>query len=89
MAADKSKKEHSDTKKDEAGRILRRVASESETLGSSSMARSANKLKDHLSGADNPDDDKIEILGKRIGRGLSALAFVALAIYLVSTYVLK
>jgi hypothetical protein len=40
----------------------------------------------HFGAADTPDNDAIELWGRRIGRGLSAVAFVGLAIYLYVTY---
>lgn len=73
----------------EAQRILDRVASDSESVGTSSFARTANKVSGHFSGSENPEDDHIEVMGKRIGRGLSAVAFIILAAYIVYTYVLK
>ena len=69
--------------------ILEKVASESETVGTSSMTRAANRAVEHFSGTENETDDHIEILGKRIGRVLSLIAFIALAVYLAFTYVLK
>jgi hypothetical protein len=41
----------------------------------------------HFGAADTPPSDAIELWGRRIGRGLSAIAFVGLAIYLYLTYV--
>jgi len=72
----------------EAKRILERAARDSETVGTSSFARTASRVSAHFR-ADDGGEDRIEVLGKRIGRGLSLVAFVALAIYLVFTYVLK
>lgn len=36
--------------------------------------------------ADPPDDDPMELWGRRIGRGLAIAAGLALAYYLLSTY---
>ena len=42
----------------------------------------------HFAGHDGGvERDPVEIWGKRIGRGLSLVGFVALAIYLYATYV--
>jgi hypothetical protein len=71
----------------EARRILDRVASDSETVGSSTLARTATRLSNHFMADGDADDDRIEILGKRIGRALGLIAFVVLAIYLFLTYV--
>ena len=76
-------------RKAEAERILERVRRDSETIGSSSFARVTNRLTNHFLAADASQDDPIEVLGKRIARVLSVIAFVALAIYLFMTYVLK
>ena len=41
----------------------------------------------HFAAADTPAGDRIELWGQRIGRGLSAVAFLCLAFYLYVTYV--
>ena len=71
----------------DARRILNRVERESEKVGTSSMARTANKVRDHFLGEEKPEDDHIEILGKRIARGLAILAFIGLAISLYINYI--
>lgn len=70
--------------KTESERILERVAQESENIGKSSFARTATRITDHLSAAEADDDDWAELWGRRIGRGLSVIAFIALAIWLLS-----
>lgn len=74
-------------RKKEARRILNRVDRESEQFGTSSMARTANKVRDHFLGEESPKDDRIEVLGKRIARALSVAAFIALAVWLYINYV--
>jgi hypothetical protein len=61
----------------EAQEALRRVEAETESVGSSAMARAAR----HMAGADAPQDDRIEVWGRRIGRGLGLL----FALYLAAT----
>ncbi len=73
----------------EARRILERVARDSETIGASSMARVANRVSEHFRGADNPEDDAIEVWGKRIGRLLALLVFAYLAYHVLTTYILR
>ena len=75
--------------KDDSLRDARRILNEreSEKVGTSSMARTANKVRDHFLGEEMPQDDHIEILGKRIARGLAILAFVGLAISLYINYI--
>ena len=58
-----------------AQRDLARLAADRDTLGTSAIARMAK----HMSGADAPSDDPVEVWGKRIGRGLGAVFFVFLA----------
>ena len=78
-----------DERAEEAKRILDRVQRESETVGTSSMVRTTEQFKKHVSGMDNnaEDNDPIEVLGKRIGRTLGWFAVVILIIYLLNTYV--
>ena len=71
----------------ESRRILDRVERESEKVGSSSMVRTANKVRDHFMGEEVPQADPIEILGKRIARGLAIIVFVALAYSLFVNYI--
>jgi hypothetical protein len=70
----------------EAREALDRVRQDSETVGSSSMARLGRRLGDHLGGQDaigeDGSTDPIELWGRRIGRSLSILAFVALSLWL-------
>lgn len=46
------------------------------------------RSREHFAAADTQGDDPIEKWGRRIGRTLSAIAFLALAVYLYVTYVL-
>ena len=70
-----------DPRTEESRRILDRVAVDSESLGGSSLARSANRARDHFAGADG--EDEIEVWGKRIGRGASLIALVFLVVWLI------
>lgn len=87
--AQKNAKKHpvEDERKREARRILNRVERESEQVGTSSMARTANKVRRHFLGEEIPGDDHIEVLGKRIARGLAIVAFAALAVSLYINYI--
>ena len=66
---------------------------ESDTFATSALARTARRATDHFSGRDaiEPDGsvDPIELWGRRVGRGLSLVAFIALAVYFYLTYVAK
>ncbi len=70
-------------RKRESERLLERVSTESEVVGTSSFVRQANKARDHLTGADGDQSDSVEIWAKRFARGLSIVAFIFLAIWLV------
>ena len=61
---------------------------ERDTFATSAMARTAQRATDHFGGKD-AGDDRIELWGRRIGRGLSLAAFIGLALYLYVTYVAK
>jgi hypothetical protein len=70
---------------------------DSDTFASSALARTARRATDHFAARDAMKDataqdgsaDKIELWGRRIGRGLSLAGLVALAIYLYFTYFAK
>lgn len=62
----------------EAREALDRVKRDQEGFLGSSMARAA----DHFTGKDAPQDDRIEILGRRIGRSLSLIGVIVLAWWL-------
>jgi hypothetical protein len=65
---------------------------ERETFGTSALAQAARRAADHFAAKDavgetSPGEtDRIELWGRRIGRGLSLVAFIGLAIYLYVTY---
>ena len=66
---------------------------DSDTFASSALARTARRASDHFAGKDavanDGSVDRIELWGRRIGRGLSLAGLVALAIYLYFTYFAK
>ena len=70
---------------------------ESDTFATSALARTARRASDHFTARDamrdalEPDGsvDRIELWGRRIGRGLSLIGLVALAVYLYLTYFAK
>jgi len=66
---------------------------DSDTVGSSALARTAKRATDHFAAKDAVGEDgsvdRIELWGRRIGRGLSLAGLIALAIYLYLTYVAK
>ena len=62
-----------------------RDLSERDTVVTSALARTARRASDHFAAKD-AGEDRIELWGRRIGRALSLVGFVALAIYLFLTY---
>lgn len=67
---------------------LERAARDSETIGSSALARSARRIADHFAGRDAVGErdgggtDPAELWGRRIGRALSLLGVILLAYWL-------
>lgn len=72
----------------EAREALERVRRDTETVGTSSLARMSHRLQDHFTakdalGADGHGrTDPVELWGRRIGRGLSLVGVVVLALWL-------
>ncbi|MEO0637020.1 MAG: hypothetical protein AAFY73_10265 [Pseudomonadota bacterium] len=72
-----------------ARRDLERVNEQSEVLGSSSFARVATKARDHVMGADAPDqDDWAEVWGRRIGRSFG-IVFAAYLVWWLLTFLTR
>ena len=73
----------------EVREALERVQRDSETLGSSALARMGQRAGDHfgakdaIGAAEGGGTDPIELWGRRIGRALSLLGVVILAIWLL------
>jgi hypothetical protein len=72
----------------EAREALERVRRDSETLGSSSLARAGQRVGDHFAGrdavgaAEGGETDPMEVWGRRIGRGLSLVGVIVLTVWL-------
>ncbi len=81
--ADPSRPRKSDaTPPDNSEQILKRVQRESDVVGASALARTADKARAHMAGEDADQTDMIELWGTRIGRGLAVIGFIVLAIWL-------
>jgi len=81
---------HNEEKRRAALKELHGLRHEGAELGGAISAM-AKRTASHFAGQDNGPDgeserDGIELWGKRIGRALSLIGFVALAIYLYVTY---
>jgi hypothetical protein len=57
-----------------------------DTFASSALARTARRAGDHFAGRDAEEGDRVELWGRRIGRVLSLIGLVVLAVYLYVTY---
>ena len=66
---------------------------ENETFVTSALARTAARATDHFAARETirPDGsvDRIELWGRRIGRALSLIGLIALAVYFYVTYFAK
>jgi hypothetical protein len=73
----------------EAREALERVQRDTETLGSSALARMGRRAGDHFGGrdavgsAEDGGTDPIELWGRRIGRILSLIGVVILGLWLL------
>lgn len=88
MAKPKNREAHDKARAEEAKRILEGVHRDAETVGTSSMRRTAERTRDHFMGRDAAEGDDIELWGKRIGRALAVAVVLILIYHLVTTYVL-
>ena len=83
-----SPRQREDEQRREALATLKSLG-DSDTFATSALARTARRAGDHFTGRDAVEADgsvdRIELWGRRIGRGLSLAGFVALAIYLYLT----
>ncbi|MCC0021926.1 MAG: hypothetical protein H6888_12735 [Nitratireductor sp.] len=71
----------------ESRRILEEVKRDSESIGSSSLARMTD-LHNRKRLPEDDADDPVVILGKKIGRWLGWITVAVLAVYLIATYAL-
>jgi hypothetical protein len=70
----------------EAETILRRVSQETDPQIGAGANRLLTNVRAHLSAVDADPDDRMEVLGTRIGRILGLAAFVVMAAWLVTTF---
>jgi hypothetical protein len=88
----KNPRERDEAQRREALATLKSLG-ESDTFVTSALARTARRATDHFGARDtigpHGSVDRIELWGRRIGRGLSLAGVVALAGYLYLTYFAK
>jgi hypothetical protein len=86
--AEGSRHERDEATRREALRTLGELR-ERDDIASSALTRAARRAGDHFAAKDaqiEAANDRVELWGRRVGRGLSLVAFIALAIYLYVTY---
>ena len=76
------------TRLEESKRALETAQRDSETIGSSSMARTAQRVAGHFMASEEDGSDPAELWGKRIGRALALIVVALLVYHLVTTYIL-
>jgi hypothetical protein len=92
MSDEPKRRDEQQKRQREAQRTLDQVERDSTTFASSSLAQQAQRTRDHFAAADavgagdGGATDPIELWGRRVGRALSLVACIALAIYLTLTY---
>jgi len=93
MANDMTPHERDEAVRREALATLATLRRSNEGVAASALERAARRAGDHFAARDAPIEhgkpDKVELWGRRVGRGLSLIAFVGLAIYLYVTYVAR
>jgi hypothetical protein len=88
QAPEKNARESADEAQRREALATLKTLGERDTFATSALARTAQRATDHFAGKD-AGDDRIELWGRRIGRGLSLAALIGLALYLYVTYVAK
>ena len=72
----------------EAREALARVQRDTETVGSSALSRMSRRAQEHFGGRDalgsDGETDPVELWGRRIGRALSLVGVVILALWLLA-----
>jgi hypothetical protein len=77
-----------DARRREAEAALAAVRRDAEQIGASTLARTANQVRDHFSATDTDPTDTAEVWGKRIARVLAMIAVAVLVWVLVTTYLM-
>ncbi len=78
--------DRNEARRKQALRDLERVGETSEVIATSSLRRAAEGVRGHFAGADAEEGDSVELWGRRIGRALSLVVLIVLAVYLAMTY---
>ncbi len=70
----------------QARRDLERLGEEGGLFTSPRLKARAKSVRGHFAAADVDEDDRVEVWGTRIGRGLALIAFFVLAIWLFNWF---
>jgi hypothetical protein len=95
MTEGRGRHQEDEARRREAAQILEDLKRRGPSLAGSSMADAARRAVHHFGGKDavgageGGGTDPIELWGRRIGRILSLIVFIGLAIYLLATYVVR
>jgi hypothetical protein len=68
----------------QAKRTLDRLGEEGGLSATPVMKSAANGVRDHFAAKDADRNDKVELWGTRIARGLALVAFVGLVLWMIS-----
>ena len=66
----------------EARRILERINAEMDSSGLATGGSAVERMRKHFAGGDADPEDRIEVVGRRIGRALSLALFIGLLVWL-------
>lgn len=72
-----------DERKREADRIIARAAGDGGLTSTPQLTSKAQSVGDHFAARDADQHDAAEVWGTRIARGLAAVFFVILAVYVI------
>ncbi len=67
----------------QAKRTLDRIGEEGGLSATPAMKSAANSVRDHFSAEDADKNDKVEVWGTRIARGLALVALIGLVLWMV------
>lgn len=67
----------------QAKRTLDRIGEEGGLSATPVMKSAANSVRDHFTAEDADKNDRVEVWGTRIARGLAVLAFAGLVLWMV------
>lgn len=75
-------------RKRESDAILKRLRQETDMQVGGTTTRMLSDTRGHFAATDVDQDDRIEVIGTRIGRSLGLVGFVALLGLFVATYLM-